>query len=150
MKPADPGFEQRTRDSFARQPAMHTLGATLRSVAPGQVQIEMAHRDALTQQHGFMHAGMIATALDSACGYAAFTLMPTDVAVLTIEFKVNLLAPARGPQFRIEANVVKPGRTISVVEGRAFQHEPGSDAQKLVATMTATIMTVTGRDGLQH
>jgi uncharacterized protein (TIGR00369 family) len=150
MTPADPAYAGRTRDSFARQPAMDTLGATLHSVAPGQVVIAMAHRPALTQQHGFVHAGMLATALDSACGYAAFTLMPADAAVLTIEFKINLLAPARGPLFRIEGQVVKPGRTITVVEGRAMQHAAGSDETKLVATMTATIMTVLGRDGLQH
>jgi uncharacterized protein (TIGR00369 family) len=150
MRPADTEFERRTRDSFARQAAMRTLGAALHSVAPGQVALTMAHREALTQQHGFLHAGMIAAALDSACGYAAFTLMPADAAVLTIEFKVNLLAPARGPLLRIEGQVIKPGRTITVVEGRAFQHEPRSDILKLVATMTATIMTVRGREGLRH
>ncbi|MDH5540678.1 MAG: PaaI family thioesterase [Rhizobacter sp.] len=150
MMPAADDFDRRTRDSFDRQPAMRTLGASLQSVVPGQVVITMTHQAALTQQHGFLHAGMIATALDSACGYAAFTLMPADAAVLTIEFKVNLLAPARGPLFRIDGRVVKPGRTITVVEGHAWQHAPDSDANKLVATMTATIMTVTGRDGLQH
>ena len=81
----------------------------------------MAHRSDLTQQHGFLHAGMVATALDSACGYAAFTLMPADAAVLTIEFKINLLAPARGPLLHFEGRVTKAGRTISVVDGRAFQ-----------------------------
>jgi uncharacterized protein (TIGR00369 family) len=150
MQAADPAYEQRTRDSFARQPAMATLGATLETVAPGRVVIAMAHRDALTQQHGFIHAGMLSTALDSACGYAAFSLMPADAAVLTIEFKVNLLAPAQGPLFRVEGQVIKPGRTISVVEGRAFQHAADGTAEKLVATMTATVMTVLGRDGLRH
>ena len=149
MKPADDQFAERTRDSFARQPAMHTLGATLHSVEPGRVVITMPHHPSLTQQHGFVHAGMLATALDSACGYAAFTLMPADAAVLTIEFKINLLAPARGPLFRLEGQVVKPGRTITVVDGRAFQHEPGRDEAKLVATLTATIMTVLGREGLK-
>jgi uncharacterized protein (TIGR00369 family) len=150
MQAADAGFEQRTRDSFARQNAMHTLGAALEDVKPGRVVITMAHRDALTQQHGYIHAGMLAAALDSACGYAAFSLMPADAAVLTIEFKINLLAPAKGPRFRFEGQVVKPGRTISVVEGRAYQHaEDGAD-EKLVATMNATVMTVQGRDGLRH
>ena len=150
MKPADALFAERTRDSFARQPAMSTLGATLQSVAPGAVVIAMPHHASLTQQHGFVHAGMLATALDSACGYAAFTLMPADAAVLTIEFKINLLAPARGPLFRFEGQVIKPGRTITVVDGRAFQHAADGGEKKLVATMTATIMTVLGRDGLQH
>ena len=150
MKPADELFAKRTRDSFARQPAMQTLGATLQAVSPGAVTIAMPHHPSLTQQHGFVHAGMLATALDSACGYAAFTLMPADAAVLTIEFKINLLAPARGPLFRFEGQVVKPGRTITVVDGRAYQHAADDSETKLVATMTATIMTVLGRDGLQH
>jgi uncharacterized protein (TIGR00369 family) len=142
---ADPDFDARTRASFARQAAMATLGITLESAAPGRVVLAMAHRPALTQQHGFLHAGVVSTALDSACGYAAFTLMPADAAVLTIEFKVNLLAPARGPDFRFVGEVTKAGRTISVVDGRAWQRaEPGAD-EALIATMTATVMTVLGR-----
>ena len=146
----DSQFDQRTRDSFAQQPAMATLGVQIESIEAGRVVLAMAHRPELTQQHGFLHAGMVATALDSACGYAAFTLMPVGAGVLTIEFKINLLAPARGPRLRFEAQVTKAGRTISVVDGRAFQFEAGSDERKLVATMTATIMTVTGRDDVRH
>src|SRR2546425_3223924 len=140
MQPQDPHYADRTRASFARQAAMATLGATLESVEPGRVVIAMAHRDSLTQQHGFIHAGMITAALDSACGYAAFSLMPDDAAVLSIEFKVNLLAPARGPQFRFEGVVVKPGRTISVVDGRALQLDTAGADEKLIATMSATVM----------
>jgi uncharacterized protein (TIGR00369 family) len=150
MIAADPNFEQRTVDSFARQPAMVTLGITLDAVASGRVALAMAHRADLTQQHGFLHAGVLATALDSACGYAAFTLMPAGAGVLTIEFKINLLAPARGPLLRFEAQVTKSGRTISVVDGQAFQFEPGAAERKLVATMTATVMTVLGRDDVRH
>ncbi len=106
MHPHDAGYAQRTRDSFARQAAMATLGATLESVEPGRVVLAMAHQASLTQQHGFIHAGMVSAALDSACGYAAFSLMPDDAAVLTIEFKINLLAPARGPRFRFEGVVI--------------------------------------------
>ncbi len=146
--PADPGYVQRVHDSYARQAVMRTLGATLDGVEPGRVVIVMHHRPELTQQHGFLHAGVVATALDSACGYAAFSLMPADAAVLTIEFKVNLLSPARGPWFRFEGQVTKAGRTISVVEGKAWQHEAGGP-ESLCATMTATIMTVQGR-GLTH
>ena len=146
--PADPGFRQRVHDSFARQAVMHTLGASLEVADPGHVVIVMPHRPELTQQHGFVHAGIVSTALDSACGYAAFSLMAADAAVLTIEFKVNLLSPARGPWFRFEGLVTKAGRTISVVEGRAWQHEAGG-ADALCATMTATVMTVMGR-GLTH
>lgn len=150
MTPADSLFDQRVRDSFVRQGAMGTLGATLVAIEPGFVAIGMAHRPELTQQHGFVHAGMVATALDSACGYAAFTLMPADAAVMTIEFKINLLAPAKGPQFRFEGRVTKAGRTISVVDGRALQFAADGSGEKLIATMTATIMTVTGRDGIHN
>jgi len=149
VTPADPQFESRVRQSFDRQAAMRTLGAAIESVEPGRVVLAMLHRDELTQQHGFIHAGMLAAALDSACGYAAFSLMPTDAAVLTIEFKINLLAPARGPRFRFDARVTKPGRTISVVDGRALQYAASGEEQ-LVATMTATVMTVAGRDGVHH
>jgi uncharacterized protein (TIGR00369 family) len=145
MQPADPAYAERVRSSFSRQPVMATLGAALSAVAPGRVEITMAHRADLTQQHGFLHAGIVATALDSACGYAAFSLMPADAAVLTIEFKINLLAPARGPALRFAAEVLKPGRTISVVEGRAWQSGAAGETETLVASMTATVMTVLGR-----
>ncbi|HRI17479.1 MAG TPA: PaaI family thioesterase, partial [Burkholderiaceae bacterium] len=92
---------------------------------------------------------IVATALDSACGYAAFTLMPAEAAVLTVEFKVNLIAPARGPLLRFEGRVVKAGRTISVVDGRALQSAGDAAEESLVATMTATVMTVVGREGLR-
>ncbi len=150
MKPADPDFELRCRASFARQPAMATLGIVLDEVGPGRVTVSMHHQASLAQQHGFVHAGIVATALDTACGYAAFTLMPADAGVLTIEFKVNLLAPALGPDLRFEALVTKAGRTISVVDARAFQSGPDEPARKLVATMTATIMTVVGRADVRH
>ena len=146
--PADPGYLARVRASFAKQAVMHTLGAALDTIEPGRVVIVMPHKPELSQQHGFLHAGIVSTGLDSACGYAAYSLMPADAAVLTIEFKVNLLAPARGPWFRFEGQVTKAGRTISVVEGRAWQHEAGG-ADALCATMTATMMTVQGR-GLTH
>jgi uncharacterized protein (TIGR00369 family) len=148
LPPADDRFADRVRSSFERQAVMHTLHATLAEVEAGRVVIEMAHRPELTQQHGFLHAGIVSTALDSACGYAAFSLMPAEAAVLTIEFKVNLLAPARGPGFRFEGQVVKAGRSVSVVEGKAWQH--GGEREGLVATMTATVMTVLDRGGLQH
>ena len=150
MLAPDPNFAQRTRDSFAIQPAMATLGVSIAEIAAGRVVLAMAHRGDLTQQHGFLHAGMVATALDSACGYAAFTLMPAGAGVLTIEFKINLLAPARGPLLQMEGQVTKAGRTISVVDGHAWQFERGAKERKLVATMTATIMTVTGRDDVRH
>ena len=145
MNPADPDFEQRVRQSFDRQAAMRTLGAAVESVEPGRVVLRMSHREELTQQHGFIHAGMLSAALDSACGYAAFSLMPADAAVLTIEFKINLLAPAQGQRFRMQGRVIKPGRTITVCEGQAFALSD-SGAEKLIATMGCTLMAVTGRD----
>lgn len=147
FEPRDLAYAQRVHDSFARQGAMQTLNARLGRIAPGAVDIELDWAQALTQQHGFLHAGMVATALDSACGYAGFSLMPADVGVLTIEFKINLLAPAKGQRFRMEGRVVKPGRTITVAEGRAFALDAGQE--KLVATMGCTLMAVAGRDSIR-
>ena len=140
-------YAERVRNSFGLQGAMHTMGARLGAVSPGAVDIELDWAPGLTQQHGFLHAGMLAAALDSACGYAGFTLMSDDAAVLTIEFKINLLAPARGERFRMEGRVIKPGRTITVCEGRAFAIDNHQD--KLIATMGCTLMAVTGRDNIQ-
>lgn len=148
FEPRTPAYRQRVQDSFARQGVMQTLGARLASVEPGAVDIVFAWAPALTQQHGFLHAGIVATALDSACGYAAFSLMPEEAAVLTIEFKINLLAPARGQHFRMQGRVVKPGRTITVAEGQAFAIDDDGGAERLVATMGCTLMAVAGREGL--
>ena len=143
-EPQDPDFERRVRDDFARQQAMHTVGARLESVHPGRVEVGFAYRPELTQQHGFIHAGIVATVLDSACGYAAFTLMPADSSVVSIEFKINLLAPARGEHFLARAEVRRPGRTITVCTADTFALEDG--AERLVATMQATMMRVSGRE----
>jgi uncharacterized protein (TIGR00369 family) len=148
FEPKDPDFAARVRASFDRQAAMRTIGATLTVVEPGVAMIEMPWAQPLTQQHGFLHAGMVATALDSACGYAGFSLMPVDAAVLTIEYKINLLAPAQGERFRMEGHVVKPGRTVTVVEGKAFAIADGRE--KLIATMNCTLMAVFGREGIQQ
>lgn len=148
FEPADAAFGERVRASYARQAAMRTIGADLVSVEPGRVVIELPWAEALAQQHGFLHAGMVATALDSACGYAGFSLMHPDAAVLTIEYKINLMAPAKGERFRMEGAVVKPGRTITVAEGKAYAIDGGRE--KLIATMSATLMAVTGREGIQH
>ena len=141
-------FEERVRTSFARQQVMTTLQAELTSVTPGIVEIEMPYSAALTQQHGFLHAGVISTALDSACGYAAFSLMPEQASVLTIEFKVNLLAPGRGERFLFRGSVTKPGRTIIVADGQAYAYNANGEA-RLIATMTGTMMIVTGRGGIE-
>ena len=112
--PADPQFESRTRASFARQGAMAHLGAVLESVAPGRVEIALPFRPELSQQHGFFHAGIIATIADTAGGYAGFTLFPADAGVLTVEFKINLVAPASGERFLARGEVLRPGRTLTV------------------------------------
>lgn len=148
MQPADPDFEARVRASFERQAVMKTMGIEIARIGPGEVDLAMPHDPALTQQHGFLHAGVVATALDSACGYAAFSLMPPEAAVLTVEFKVNLLAPARGDRFLFRARVLKPGRTITVCEGQGFALSDGKE--RLIATMTATVMAVFDRPGVER
>ena len=142
----DPNFRERVRASFARQQVMTTLGIEIIHLEPGEIHLTMPPNPSFTQQHGFMHAGIITTALDSACGYAAFSLMPADAAVLTVEFKTNLLAPAKGDRFVFRAQVVKPGRTLTICDARALALE-GSN-EKLVATMTGTLMAVSGRQGI--
>ena len=146
--PKDPGYRERVTASFVRQQAMMTLGITLADVQPGLVELTMPRSEPLTQQHGFMHAGIIATALDSACGYAAFSLMPADAAVLTVEYKINLLAPAAGDAFVFRSTVVKPGRTITVCDGRAYAVRGSNET--LIATMTGTMMALFNRAGIQQ
>jgi uncharacterized protein (TIGR00369 family) len=143
---ADADFGERVRESFARQQLMHTLGASLMRVEPGIVEIELPYRTDLTQQHGFLHAGVVAAVLDSACGYAAFSLMPADAAVLSVEFKVNLLAPARGDRLLARAEVKRAGRTVTVCTADAFAFT--GEQSKVVATMLATMMCVRGREEL--
>ncbi len=147
MEPLNPNYAERARASFARQKIMGAFGAEIVEVAPGRVILAMPYSEALTQQHGFLHAGAVTTVLDSACGYAGFTLMDADAAVLTIEFKANFLAPAKGERFLFRAEVLKPGRTISVVEGKAYAVDAG--AEKLIASMSCTLMAVRGRDGIE-
>ena len=143
FEPQDPEFEARVRASFARQRLMSTLGAALTRVAPGEVDIELAVRDELTQQHGFLHAGALAAAADSACGYAALSLMPAGTAVLSVEFKINLLAPAAGDRIVARGRVIRAGRTVTVCWGEVAAHASGSE--RLVATMVGTMMTVRDR-----
>lgn len=144
METPDPQMEARIRASFERQGAMHLVGARVARVAPGEVELHMPFSEAVSQQHGFVHAGIVSTVLDSACGYAAATCMPAEAGVLTIEFKINLLAPAAGERFRFVGRVRKAGRTITVSEGDAFG-VAADGTEKLVATMTCTLMTITGR-----
>jgi len=143
FEPINPHFEQAVRDSFAAQALMSTIGARLERVAAGEIEIRVPYRVDLTQQHGFLHAGVVAAALDSACGYAALSLMPEGVGVLSIEFKTNLLAPARGDELIARGRVVRAGRTVTVCQADAFMIEAGDE--KPVATMLATMMTIRDR-----
>jgi uncharacterized protein (TIGR00369 family) len=145
-QPRDPDFEQRVRASFARQRFMATLGARLERVVPGEIVIGVPFDAALTQQHGFLHAGAVTAVIDSACGYAALSLMPSGTAVLSVEFKLNLLAPAIGEHFRGVGRVLRGGRTLTVCSGelRAVQ----ATGEVTVAVMQGTMMTVRDREGL--
>jgi uncharacterized protein (TIGR00369 family) len=140
MNERDPDFEPRVRASFAKQQLMTTIGATLDRVESGRVDIRMPFRDDLTQQHGFLHAGVIATIADSACGYAALSLMPSRADVLSIEFKVNMLSPAKGDAIVARGEVIRAGRSIMVCRADVYSIT-GAD-EKLVAAMQGTMMVV--------
>ncbi|PUB09877.1 PaaI family thioesterase [Yoonia sediminilitoris] len=141
----NPDAVARLRADFERQGAMSSMGITLADIAPGQVTLQMPFNPAFTQHHGYMHAGIITTAMDSACGFAAFTLMEAEAEVLTVEFKSNFMSPAAGEAFRFEGEVVKSGRTLTFTQGRAVAISEG--AEKTFATMTATMMAVRGMRG---
>ena len=138
----NPDFESRVRDSFARQAAMRLIGARLTTVEPGRCVIELPVRDDLTQQHGFVHGGVVGMIADSAGGYAGFTLMPADASVLTVEFKINMLAPAAGDLLIATGEILKPGRTLAIV--RADVMALRGDRQTRVATMQQTLMVMHG------
>ncbi len=148
FNPRDDEYEAKVRQSFNRQKIMKTVNASILSIRPGEVELEFPYQSSLTQQHGFIHAGIVSTVLDSACGYAAFSLMPEGAAVLTIEFKINFLSPAKGKLFKAVGIVKKPGRNITVTEGELFTCTDGE--QKLVATMVGTIMSVYDRDDVKN
>ena len=145
FQPKNPDYRAIATATFEQQRAMKTLGISIARLEPGEVELAMAYSADLTQQNGFVHAGIITAGLDSACGIAAFTLMPAGSDILTVEFKTNLLAPARGQRFAFRATVVKPGRTLTVCEGRAYAEEDGNET--LVATMTGTLMALPRREG---
>ena len=144
MTPQDPDYAARVRTSFGRQQAMALLGAEMTMVVPGMTEIMLPYREELTQQHGFVHAGIIAAVVDSACGYAALSLMPPGVGVLTIEYKVNLLNPAAGMRFVARGQVVKPGRTIMICTGEAVA-ERADGTRQTIALMQGTMMVVRDR-----
>jgi uncharacterized protein (TIGR00369 family) len=132
--------EERVRASFARQNLINTLNGEIAHVSPGELHISAPFDERFTQQDGFLHAGVVTTLMDSACGYAAYTLMPENSRVLSVEFKVNFLSPAVGEHFRAEGRVVKSGKTISVCEGKFFAIQ--DEQEKLVAMMQATMICI--------
>ncbi|MEO8753563.1 MAG: PaaI family thioesterase [Casimicrobiaceae bacterium] len=141
--PVDAGYETRVRASFARQGAMKLIGAELLDVAPGYCAIALTPRPELSQQHGYVHAGMVSAIVDAAGGYAGFTLFPATSSVLTVEFKVNLLAPAAGDRLVAEGFVVKPGRTLAITRGEVHAERAGE--RTLVAIMQQTLIVMHGK-----
>jgi len=140
-------IDARVRASFAKQTIMTTIGAEVAAVRPGEVEIVLPFSESLLQQHGFIHGGVVATIADSACGYAALTVMPREAAVLTTEFKLHLLSPARGERFRAVGRVVRGGKKLVVSLGEVFAEQGGSSKQ--IALMTTTMMVVEGGAGLR-
>jgi uncharacterized protein (TIGR00369 family) len=136
--PADPNFAVRIRASFGRQKAMGLIGASLKVVEPGQVEVALPYRDDLTQQKGFIHGGIIGMIADTACGYAAYSLMPADCSLVTVEYKINILAPARA-SLVARGEVVRAGRTLTVTRGEVY-----SEDGKHVASMQQTLMMLPG------
>ena len=143
FEPKNPDYRAVATATFAAQRAMQTLGVRIARLEPGEVDLAMDYAPEYSQQNGFVHAGIVTAGLDNACGIAAFTLMPAGVDILTVEFKTNLLAPAKGERFVFRALVVKPGRTLTFCEGRAYAMSNG--AESLVATMTGTLMAIMPR-----
>ncbi len=140
-------FEARVRESFAKQSIMATIGAEISAVRLGEVEIVLPFSDKILQQHGFIHAGAVATIADSACGYAGLTMMPRDAAVLTTEFKINLLSPAKGDRLRAIGRVIRNGKSLVVTLGEVFAETGG--ASKQVALITAGMMVVATGTGLR-
>jgi uncharacterized protein (TIGR00369 family) len=145
--PANPAFEALVRETVARQQVMATLGATLTSVAPGAVEIRFPFRQEWTQQHGFLHAGVVTTVVDTACGAAALSLMPEHSGVLTIEYKVNFLAPAAGELFIARGRVIRPGRNVMVCTGDVVARQ--GERETMVALIQTTMMVVRDRPNIQ-
>lgn len=130
--------KQRVAESYAKQKAMANIGAVLVEIGPGTATIELPFQPELTQQNGFIHAGIVTMIVDTACGYAAFSLMPPTAAVLTVEYKVNFVSPAVGEKFIARGRVLKPGRTLMVCQGEVYAVKGGQE--KLIATMLATMI----------
>ena len=138
FQPRDPGYAARVQESFGRQKAMQHIGARLRAVGPGWTEVELPHRDELTQQKGFLHGGIIGMIADNACGYAAFSLMPAGASPLTVEYKINILAPGRGDRYVAEGVVLRSGRTLSVTRAEVYAETAAGRVH--VASMQQTVL----------
>lgn len=146
MKPdakLSPEADARVRESFARQGFMRKLGIELQALDYGYCELSVGFDETLTQQHGYIHAGVTATIADNACGYAAYSVMPEDSTVLTTEFKMNMLAPAKGPTLVSKARVIKPGRTLVIVECEVWN--TGAGEETLAAKMLATALCLVNK-----
>ncbi|HKQ76243.1 MAG TPA: PaaI family thioesterase [Blastocatellia bacterium] len=138
FEPKNSNYVEEIEQGFARQTVMEKIGAYLIRVEPGQVEIGLNFREDLTQQHGYLHAGIVTTIVDSACGFAAYSLMPPDSEVLTVEYKVNLVNPAKGERFIAIGRVIKPGRTLTVCSGEVIAMEGGE--KRIIAMMQTTMI----------
>jgi uncharacterized protein (TIGR00369 family) len=145
FEPRDPDWERKVRDSLASQKVMHTLGAELASVVPGRCEIRLPCRDDLTQQHGFIQAGIVAAIADNAGGYAGFSLMPANASVVAVEFKINFLAPAAGDYLLAVGEVIKPGRTLFVTRADVYAWRGGTATH--CAAMQQTLMNTNSGEG---
>lgn len=146
FQPANPDFAQAVRDSFVRQGAMAHIGAVLGEVHPGRVEIRLPYSEGVSQQHGFFHGGIIGAVADSAAGYAGFSLMAAADGVLTVEYKLNLMAPAQGELLIARGEVVRPGRTLTVTRAEVFVVRDRSETH--CASMQQTLMRIVGRSGI--
>lgn len=143
LAPLDPDFERRVRESFGRQAFMTFVGAHISELKPGFCEIEVPYKRELSQQHGFFHGGIIGTVADNAGGYAAFTLMPSDASILTVEYKINLVAPGDGERLVARARVIRPGRTLTLCSSDVFVVKSG--VQTLCASALVTLMALHGK-----
>lgn len=148
FEPKNPDYEDRVRDSFLRQPFMALLGATIPVIKPGYCEVHLPFREDLTQQHGFIHGGALASIADSAAGYAAFSLMPADAAPLTVEYKLNIMRPGAGVRVEARAEVIKPGRSLTVIRADVYNihaADDGTETEEISVASLQTLITLAGR-----
>ena len=143
FQPKDPGFAERCRASFSRQKAMALIGGTIGALEAGYCEVVLPFRDDLTQQKGFVHGGIIGMIADSACGYAAYSLMPADCSLVTVESQINILAPAVGERLVARGEVIRPGRTLTVARAEVYAEKDGRSVH--CASMQQTLMMLAGR-----